>query len=44
MLGQQLRERPVQPHPRELGRYGQRKRVAGRGVGVIIHGYMRSRQ
>ena len=44
MLGQQLRERPVQTHPRELGRYGQRDTRAVRCVGVIIHGYVRSRQ
>jgi hypothetical protein len=44
MVGQQLRERPIQPHACELGWYGQREMGAGRCVGVIIHGYVRSRQ
>jgi hypothetical protein len=44
MLGQQLGERTIQPHAREFGRYGQREMGAGRGIGVIIHGYVRSRQ
>ena len=44
VLGQQLCERPIQPHAREVDGYGQRETVAGRCVGVIIHGYVRSRQ